>query len=260
MIVGSCYSGIGGADAGFASAGWQIGYQAEIDPWRRRVLSRHWPSAHRLGDIRDIPGDAAVAHGACTYGPWLCYGELPDRDIKRWWPSVWAAARATLPSWLAIECSPAVPCDRVLRDLALAGWHFRVLQVGITLATSSLPERDWHVRDRLIVLASQSEQAVQDLPLVAFSLRMQVDLGAIQADRSSVEFVEASVGLPFRWSCLCGAQLCSCSRSLRLLALRDATPPHLTIWLAKLLDGSWKLLDGHTDGDLALDVAAPILT
>lgn len=51
MILGSLLSGIGSMDLGFALAGWDIGWQVEIDPFRRAILSRAWPEVPRHEDI-----------------------------------------------------------------------------------------------------------------------------------------------------------------------------------------------------------------
>jgi hypothetical protein len=51
--VGELFPGIGGIGLGFERAGFQVAWQVEIDPWCRRILDRHFPSAGRFQDVRD---------------------------------------------------------------------------------------------------------------------------------------------------------------------------------------------------------------
>lgn len=52
--VGSLFSGIGGMDLGLARAGFEHVFFCEADPYRRRVLSRHWPGVPIYEDVRDV--------------------------------------------------------------------------------------------------------------------------------------------------------------------------------------------------------------
>lgn len=52
--VGSLFAGIGGFDLGFTRAGFDVSWQVEIDPWCRKVLAKHFPSAERFEDVRTV--------------------------------------------------------------------------------------------------------------------------------------------------------------------------------------------------------------
>ena len=52
--VGSLFAGIGGFDLGFERAGFETAWQVEIDPWCRKVLAKHFPSAERFEDVRTV--------------------------------------------------------------------------------------------------------------------------------------------------------------------------------------------------------------
>ena len=54
MLIGSLFSGVGGFEQGFESAGFQTAWQCEIDQDASDVLARHWPSVRRYRDVRDV--------------------------------------------------------------------------------------------------------------------------------------------------------------------------------------------------------------
>ena len=56
LRLGSLFTGIGGIDLAFQRAGFEIGFQVEIDDYCNKVLARHWPAVSRFGDIRNIRG------------------------------------------------------------------------------------------------------------------------------------------------------------------------------------------------------------
>lgn len=51
---GSLFSGVGGYDAGFTSAGFDLAYQCEIDTTAQDVLKRHEPGVPLYPDITHV--------------------------------------------------------------------------------------------------------------------------------------------------------------------------------------------------------------
>lgn len=59
MNVGSLFSGIGGMDLGLARAGFDHAFFCEADPYRRRVLARHWPGVPVYEDVHGVRSEPA---------------------------------------------------------------------------------------------------------------------------------------------------------------------------------------------------------
>lgn len=57
-MIGSLFSGIGGLELGLERAtGMNVAWQVEIDPWCRKVLAKHWPTAKQFEDVKTV-GDS----------------------------------------------------------------------------------------------------------------------------------------------------------------------------------------------------------
>lgn len=63
LVVGSTFSGVGGLDLGLEQAGHRVAFQCEFEPYRRRVLARHWPRVPCFDDVREIDAERLQHHG-----------------------------------------------------------------------------------------------------------------------------------------------------------------------------------------------------
>ena len=137
MKAVSLFSGVGGFDLGLERAGIETILQAEIDPWCREVLARHWPGVRRVNDVRvvgrgecsirssppasdghiDIKrGERAIGHAELG----LVYGGFPcqpfsvagkrggDRDERNLWPEFRRVVRELRPTWVLAENVPGL--------------------------------------------------------------------------------------------------------------------------------------------------------
>ena len=75
MTFGSLFAGIGGLDLGLERAGMKCRWQVEIDPYCRKVLTKHWPDVPKYEDVRDV--------GKANLEPVdLICGGFPCQDIS----------------------------------------------------------------------------------------------------------------------------------------------------------------------------------
>lgn len=234
----SLYSGIGGIDLGFVSAGWQLEAQCEADPYRRSVLQRWFQVPVALDAASFVVPTVDVL-----------YAELPDSRTNLWWPTVFAA----LPSakkWLLLEFSPTVRPDAMIRDLVLAGWSFRLVHVTAIVRSAQLESHEWDKRHRAFLFASRDAAAVDRIGLASHWAEMITTLDN-EHPRGSIRWHEVSRGLSPDASCGCGRDECSCGFEPRRLAVYDAGSPQVAQWIAALIDGDWR--DGIDRGTTRAD-------
>lgn len=72
----STFTGIGGFDAGFESAGMECVGQCEIDRWANMVLRYRWPEVERINDVKEINGSTINVR------PNVICGGFPCQDLS----------------------------------------------------------------------------------------------------------------------------------------------------------------------------------
>lgn len=238
----SVYSGIGGADVGFAAAGWGVKWQCEADPYRRAVLARRF-GTRVYCDVNMLPVAEVHADGAVIQLPEhvdLLYSELPDHRIDRWWPALWRVVRTVEPAWFILEFSPTVRADQVLRALALGGWAFRLVQLRTEIHCEGVDHEQRDVRNRGVVLACRDGAALDAIKLASHWVEMLITGASVaHHERLSLPWHEAARGFRVGYTCVCGHEPCACGSQARIAAIADATSPYLSRWLAELIDGTW---------------------
>ena len=157
MKIASLFSGVGGLELGLEAAGLgETVAQVECDPYCQRVLARHWPSARRFSDVKQV--SAADLGGAQLY----C-GGFPCQDVSRLgggrgldgersglWREYARLVGEGRPEWIVVENVAALVRNGlavVLGDLAALGYD--AWWDCIPAAAVGAP----HLRDRLFVVA-----------------------------------------------------------------------------------------------------------
>lgn len=155
MTFGSLFSGIGGMDLGLERSGMQCRWQVEIDPWCRRVLTKHWPQVPKFGDIKEITGKELepvdLIAGGFPCQPVSLAGKGKAQEDDRWlWPEFARILRVLRPPFALLENVPGLLVrgfGDVLGDLAemgyAAGWGV------LSACRFGAP----HMRKRLFVVA-----------------------------------------------------------------------------------------------------------
>lgn len=101
----SLFSGVGGFDLGFESAGMDCVGQVEWDKYCQDVLSFHWPDVPKWFDVRDVSGD-----------------DLPDFDVLIFGSPCQDLSRAGSGSGFGGEKSSMfLEAVRILRELVVCG-------------------------------------------------------------------------------------------------------------------------------------------
>lgn len=161
--IGSLFSGVGGLELGLEQAGLgPVVWQAECDPHCRAVLARHWPTARRYADVREID-----EHNTPRVDV-IC-GGFPCQDVSiagkgaglagarsGLWHEFARIVRALRPRYVVVENVAALVgrgLDRVLGDLAACGYDAR--WSTLRAADVGAPHR----RDRLFLVAQRVSDA-----------------------------------------------------------------------------------------------------
>jgi DNA (cytosine-5)-methyltransferase 1 len=82
VSVASFFSGIGGLDLGFETAGFNLNFQCEINPFCLNILEKHWPNLPKWCDIRSL-NSAAIPLSDVWVGGFPCQDLSLARMGKR---------------------------------------------------------------------------------------------------------------------------------------------------------------------------------
>jgi DNA (cytosine-5)-methyltransferase 1 len=173
MNVLSLFSGIGGLELGLERAGMTVVGQVEIDPFCRRVLTKHWPEVPKHDDVRTcvewwgstVRPAVDVVCGGFPCQPFSTAGQRQGLADERWgWPWLWDVVRVVRPRFILVENVAALLRDRdafgiILTDLAAGGYDAD--WDCIPAAAVGAPHR----RDRLFLVAHAQRDPVRLEPI-----------------------------------------------------------------------------------------------
>jgi DNA (cytosine-5)-methyltransferase 1 len=129
----------------------------EIDPYCRKVLSKHWPGVPIYEDIRAIPriGGIDLICGGFPCQPFSVAGkQLGAKDDRHLWPAMFETIKRERPSWVIGENVAGLirlGLDQVLSDLESAGYAARTFVIPAVAVNAP------HRRDRLWIVANAPE-------------------------------------------------------------------------------------------------------
>lgn len=171
MTIGSLFSGIGGLELGLERAGLgPVMWQAEWDPYCRAVLRRHWPSASRFADVREVTRGAArvdVVCGGFPCQPVSVAGQRLAQADERWmWPEFARILRDVEPRAAVVENVPGLRTAG-LRDVlaGLADLGFDAEWTCVAAGEDPRRAHGWphagapHERRRLFLVATHPDRA-----------------------------------------------------------------------------------------------------
>jgi DNA (cytosine-5)-methyltransferase 1 len=134
----SLFSGIGGLDLGFERAGIKTVGQVEIDPYCRKILSKHWPEVPKHDDVHtavqwwrsEQRPRVDLVDGGFPCQPVSVAGRKLAQDDPRWlWPQMLHVVTELRPEWVVFENVPGLRTrglDIVTGDLEAAGYSVTV--------------------------------------------------------------------------------------------------------------------------------------
>ena len=152
-------SGIGGFSLGFEWAGLSEPVLfCDVEPWCRRVLSKHWPDVPVASDVKELANDPDRNVPDCdilTAGypcqPFSLAGERRGtEDDRHIWPYILSIIQAKRPAWCVFENvygHVSMGLDEVLSDLEREAYATRPFIVPACAADAP------HRRDRVWIIA-----------------------------------------------------------------------------------------------------------
>jgi len=159
------FSGIGGFSLGLERAGFQTVAFCEIDPWCRRVLSKHWPEVPCYDDVQHLTAARLRADGVPPIDT-IC-GGFPCQDVSLagsghgldgersgLWREICRLAGELRPRRLLVENVGALRgrgLSAILGDLAALGFDADAHAVPAAAAGAH------HLRDRVWIVAWRAD-------------------------------------------------------------------------------------------------------
>tara|TARA_R110000868_G_scaffold247381_1_gene503793 strand:- start:885 stop:1781 length:897 start_codon:yes stop_codon:yes gene_type:complete len=152
-------SGIGGFSLGFEWAGLSKPVLfCDVEPWCRRVLSKHWPDVPVACDVKELANDPDRNVPDCdilTAGypcqPFSLAGKRGgEEDPRHIWPYILRIVASKRPSWCVFENvygHLTLGLDQVLLDLEAEGYATRPFIVPACSVDAP------HKRDRIWIIA-----------------------------------------------------------------------------------------------------------
>ena len=154
-------SGIGGFSLGFEWAGLSKPVLfCDVEPWCRRVLSKHWPDVPVACDVKELANDPDRNVPDCdilTAGypcqPFSLAGKRGGKeDPRHIWPYILRIVASKRPSWCVFENvygHVSMGLDQVLLDLEAEGYATRPFIVPACSVDAP------HRRDRVWIIAKK---------------------------------------------------------------------------------------------------------
>jgi DNA (cytosine-5)-methyltransferase 1 len=189
LTAGSLFSGIGGIDVAFATAGFDIRFQVEIDPFCRKVLAKHapryWPNAAQHVDVCRV-GRAELGSVDVLFGGFPCQdisvaGNGAGLEGER--SGLWYEFRRLIgdlrPRIVFVENVPAITSrggTTVIAHLTALGYDARWGIVGA--ADAGAP----HQRDRWFCMAHAQHDGCTAAPFAGRDAKT-VQHGAYRSNR-----------------------------------------------------------------------------
>ena len=162
------FSGIGGFSLGLKRAGMEtIGF-CEIDPFCRKVLTKHWPDVPIHTDIRgldgkDYKGRAEIICGGFPCQPFSQAGKRRGtEDDRHLWPEMLRVISEDRPTWVIGENVIGfvkMELDSVLSDLEREGYQTRAFIIPACGVDAP------HKRDRVWIIAHANGEGESDGPI-----------------------------------------------------------------------------------------------
>lgn len=162
------FSGIGGIALAAEWAGIETAAFCEIDPYCRRVLSRHWPGVPIYEDVRELTRERLERDGVMDNGAIdLICGGFPCQpfsiagkrrgavDDRHLWPEMARIISEIRPTWVVGENVVGIiklALDDVLFDLESLGYACRTFVIPACAVGAP------HRRERVFIVAHASRQ------------------------------------------------------------------------------------------------------